>query len=236
MDAISHRRKTRDASRKSVFLSVAGLFSAGMTGRIWQSARHLLRLLSERLAYVELSASETSRSCAECLMTNAAKASRSRNFFRPERRLAKHWLQSDAETKTRRLGSVFLSECAMPLLQKSVYKPRTIHPKRLQVYTVSRAHVAVCLQVLPSAQVKRLRSRSTAVLDTCQILVRQSSACQPCLRCRQGSPSPVDVADIGMYSPVSGPFMHPPADVCLQRCSAGASTAPQPQPRLHLRG
>eukprot|EP00439_Symbiodinium_sp_Y106_P001974 s7550_g1.t1 len=72
------------------------------------------------------------------------------------------------------------------------------------------------------SRVKRLRSRSTAVLDTYQILVRQGSACQPCLRCRQGSPSPVDVADIGMYSPVSGPFMHPPADVCLQRCSAGA--------------
>ena len=160
------------------------------------------QVASERLAYVELFASETSRSCAECLVNNAASSSRSRHFFRPESRLAKDWLQGDAETKTRRLARIFLSARTMPLLQTSVYKPRTIHPKRLQVYTASRAHVAMCLQVLPSAQAKRLRSSSTAALDTYQILVRQSCACQPCLRCRQGSSSPIDVTELGMYTSV----------------------------------
>ena len=183
MDAISHRRKTRNASRKSVFLSVAGLCRHDWKNVAIRTAP--AQVASERLAYVELFASETSRSCAECLVNNAASASCSRNFFRPERRLAKDWLQDDAVTKTRRLARVFLSERSMPLLQKSLYKPRTIHPKRLQVYTASRAHVAMCLQVLPSAQAKRLRSRSMAALESYQILaVLTVSVARAALTCQ----------------------------------------------------
>ena len=94
-----HPCTAQNASRSSCQSQV---LNAGMADRIRQSARHLLRLLSERLSYVELSASETSRSCAECLIANAANTSRFRNLSHSALRIAKHLLQSDAGTKAQR--------------------------------------------------------------------------------------------------------------------------------------